>query len=154
MCSRVGVLYAGELVEEGTAEQVLHDPRHPYTVGLLRCIPRGGVRKDHGRLDTIPGYLPPIGADLPGCVFADRCALAEDICHNEKPPAFPVGGGHISRCFFHERAQELPRAMAADLEGAGVVDRSGQAADRRSTSSRRSSASTAPACMRSAASRP
>ena len=66
MCSRVGVLYAGEMVEEGTAEQVLHDPRHPYTVGLLRCIPRGGVRKDHGRLDTIPGYLPPIGADLPG----------------------------------------------------------------------------------------
>jgi peptide/nickel transport system ATP-binding protein len=126
MCSRVGVLYAGEMVEEGGAEQVLHDPRHPYTVGLLRCIPRGGVRKDHGRLDTIPGYLPPIGADLPGCVFADRCALAEDICHAEKPESFPVGPGHISRCFFHERAQELPRAMAADLEGAGKVDRRGE----------------------------
>ena len=126
MCSRVGVLYAGEMVEEGTAEQVLHDPRHPYTVGLLRCIPRGGVRKDHGRLDTIPGYLPPIGADLPGCVFADRCALAEDICHEQKPEAFPVGGGHFSRCFFHQRAQELPRAMAADLEGAGQVDRRGE----------------------------
>jgi peptide/nickel transport system ATP-binding protein len=126
MCSRVGVLYAGEMVEEGTAEEVLHDPRHPYTVGLLRCIPRGGVRKDRGRLDTIPGYLPPIGADLPGCVFADRCALAEDVCHTEKPPAYPVGGDHISRCFFHERAQELPRAMAANLEGAGVVDRRGE----------------------------
>ena len=87
MCSRVGVLYAGEMVEEGAAEQVLHDPRHPYTVGLLRCIPRGGVRKDHGRLDTIPGYLPPIGADLPGCVFADRCALAKDVCHTDKPRA-------------------------------------------------------------------
>ena len=123
MCAQVGVLYAGEMVEEGTADQVLHDPRHPYTVGLLRCIPRGGVRKDHGRLDTIAGYLPPIGADLPGCVFADRCALAEDICHTEKPPAFPVGHGHVSRCFFHERAQELPRVMAADLEGAGRVDR-------------------------------
>ena len=58
MCDRVGVLYAGEMVEEGAAEAVLHDPRHPYTVGLLRCIPRGGVRKDHGRLDTIPGFLP------------------------------------------------------------------------------------------------
>ena len=123
MCSKVGVLYAGEMVEEGSAEQVLHDPQHPYTVGLLRCIPRGGVRKDRGRLDTIPGYLPPIGADLPGCVFADRCALAEDVCRTEKPPVFPVGNGHTSRCFFHERAQELPRAMAADLEGAGVVDR-------------------------------
>jgi peptide/nickel transport system ATP-binding protein len=126
MCSTVGVLYAGEMVEEGTSEQVLHDPRHPYTVGLLRCIPRGGVRKDHGRLDTIPGYLPPIGANLPGCVFADRCALAEDICRAEKPPLTPVGLGHVSRCFFHERAQELPRAMAADLEGAGQVDRSGE----------------------------
>ena len=126
MCSRVGVLYAGEMVEEGTAEQVLHDPRHPYTVGLLRCIPRGGVRKDRGRLDTIPGYLPPIGADLPGCVFADRCALAEDICHTEKPPSFPVGADHISRCFFHERAQQLPRAMAANLEGAGDVGRAGE----------------------------
>ena len=53
MCDRVGVLYAGRLVEEGSVARVLHDPRHPYTVGLLRCIPRGGVRKDHGRLDTI-----------------------------------------------------------------------------------------------------
>src|SRR5207244_1340136 len=52
MCERVGVLYAGRLVEEGMVDQVLGDPRHPYTVGLLRCIPRGGVRKDHGRLDT------------------------------------------------------------------------------------------------------
>ena len=77
MCTRVGVLYAGRLVEEGPVETVLRDPRHPYTVGLLRCIPRGGVRKDHGRLDTIPGFLPPLGADLAGCVFADRCALAD-----------------------------------------------------------------------------
>ena len=129
MCSRVGVLYAGEMVEEGEAEQVLHDPRHPTPSGLLRCIPRGGVRKDHGRLDTIPGFLPPIGADLPGCVFADRCALAEDICHKEKPESFPVGGGHVSRCFFHERAQELPRAMAADLEGAGPGRPARRAAD-------------------------
>ena len=62
MCSRVGVLYAGRLVEEGPVETVLQDPRHPYTVGLLRCIPRGGVRKGHGRLDTIPGFLPSLGA--------------------------------------------------------------------------------------------
>ena len=61
---------------------MLHDPRHPYTVGLLRCIPRGGVRKDRGRLDTIPGFLPNLGEKLPGCVFAARCALAEDICHD------------------------------------------------------------------------
>ena len=66
MCDRVGVLYAGRLVEEGPAREVFQDPRHPYAVGLLRCLPRAGVRKDEGRLDTIPGTLPPIGAQLPG----------------------------------------------------------------------------------------
>ncbi len=116
MCRRVGVLYAGRLVEEGPVETVLQDPRHPYTVGLLRCIPRGGVRKDHGRLDTIPGFLPPLGADLPGCVFADRCALADERCHVEEPPSFFVSTTHESRCWYHDRAGELPREMAADLE--------------------------------------
>ena len=122
MCSRVGVLYAGRLVEEGPVDTVLRDPRHPYTVGLLRCIPRGGVRKDHGRLDTIPGFLPALGAELPGCVFADRCALADERCHAEEPPLITIEGGHESRCWYHERAPHLPREEAADLELA-LVDR-------------------------------
>jgi peptide/nickel transport system ATP-binding protein len=122
MCSRVGVLYAGRLVEEGPVDTVLRDPRHPYTVGLLRCIPRGGVRKDHGRLDTIPGFLPALGAELPGCVFADRCALADERCHAEEPPLITIEGGHESRCWYHERAPHLPREEAADLELA-MVDR-------------------------------
>ena len=116
MCSRVGVLYAGRLVEEGVVDSVLHDPRHPYTVGLLRCVPRGGVRKDHGRLDTIPGFLPNLGEDLPGCVFAARCALAQEICHTEEPPLHALEPGHVSRCHFHAQAQTLPREMAADME--------------------------------------
>jgi peptide/nickel transport system ATP-binding protein len=116
MCSRVGVLYAGRLVEEGPVATILGDPRHPYTVGLLRCIPRGGVRKDHGRLDTIPGFLPALGAELTGCVFADRCALADTRCHEEEPPSVTVEAGHLSRCWYHERAPELPRADAADVE--------------------------------------
>jgi peptide/nickel transport system ATP-binding protein len=115
MCSRVGVLYAGRLVEEGSVETVLQDPRHPYTVGLLRCIPRGGVRKDHGRLDTIPGYLPSLGEPLPGCVFAERCGLADDRCRLEEPPLIPLASGHESRCWYHARAQELPREEAADI---------------------------------------
>jgi peptide/nickel transport system ATP-binding protein len=113
MCERVGVLYAGRLVEEGEAETVFTEPRHPYTVGLLRCIPRGGLRKDRDRLDTIPGYLPQLGAPLPGCVFAERCGLAKEICHEEEPPFHPVGGGHFSRCHFHEKAAELPRATSS-----------------------------------------
>ena len=126
MCARVGVLYAGRLVEEGPVETVLTDPRHPYTVGLLRCIPRGGVRKDHGRLDTIPGFLPSLGAELPGCVFADRCALADDRCHTQEPPLETISGGHESRCWYHARAAQLPREDAADLE-LPAVDRSAAA---------------------------
>ena len=63
MCDRVGVLYAGELVEEGRRPSVFGDPRHPYTVGLLRCMPAYGRRKNQGRLETIPGFLPPPGID-------------------------------------------------------------------------------------------
>jgi peptide/nickel transport system ATP-binding protein len=116
MCSRVGVLYAGRLVEEGPVDEVLLDPRHPYTVGLLRCIPRGGLRKDHGRLDTIPGFLPSLGAELPGCVFADRCAFADDRCRAEEPPLTAIAADHLSRCWHHDRAAELPRAEVADID--------------------------------------
>jgi peptide/nickel transport system ATP-binding protein len=115
MCDRVGVLYAGRLVEEGPVETVLQDPRHPYTVGLLRCIPRGGVRKDRGRLDTIPGFLPSLGAAIAGCVFADRCALADDRCRTEEPTLERIGATHSARCFYHEQAQDLPREVSADL---------------------------------------
>ncbi len=123
MCERVGVLYAGRLAEEGDAQQVIHEPRHPYTVGLVRCIPRGGVRKDHGRLDTIPGFLPNLGVSFPGCNFSDRCVLAQPICSEEAPPPYDVGEGHTSRCHFHEQAPGLPRLEAADV-ALPAVDRS------------------------------
>ncbi|MDQ2810295.1 MAG: ABC transporter ATP-binding protein [Actinomycetota bacterium] len=113
MCDRVGVLYAGELVEEGPARQVFDDPRHPYTVGLLRCIPRRGQRKDRDRLDTIPGFLPAPGHTMTGCVFAPRCALAQDRCRESEPPFFDVGELRISRCFFPDKAPDLPRATPA-----------------------------------------
>ncbi|MBA3429852.1 MAG: ABC transporter ATP-binding protein, partial [Actinobacteria bacterium] len=115
MCNRVGVLYAGRLVEEGPVATVLNDPRHPYTVGLLRCIPRGGVRKDHGRLDTIPGFLPQLGAEMPGCVYADRCPLADERCVAEEPPLAEVAPGHATRCWYHELAPDLPRVTAENI---------------------------------------
>jgi len=121
MCDQVGVLYAGRLVEEGPVGEVLQDPRHPYTVGLLRCIPRGGVRKDRGRLDTIPGFLPQLGADLPGCVFADRCTLADDRCRTEEPPRADLGERHTALCWYHEKAHELPRQEAASIDLPGVA---------------------------------
>ena len=123
MCDRVGVLYAGELVEEGPARQVFDDPRHPYTVGLLRCIPRRGQRKDRDRLDTIPGFLPAPGHSLSGCVFAPRCALAQDRCRSESPPFFDVGDLRTARCFYSDQAPDLPRATpssAAALATDGI----------------------------------
>jgi len=125
MCERVGVLYAGRLVEEGPVERLLHDPRHPYTVGLLRCIPRGGVRKDQGRLDAIPGFLPHPGDHPAGCVFAPRCSLARDQCRRDEPPLHDLGGGRTSRCHFHEIAQTLPREQEPDAD-LPPVDRSRQ----------------------------
>ncbi len=125
MCDRVGVLYAGTLVEEGTTAEVFANPRHPYTVGLLRCLPRRGRRKDHGRLDTIPGFLPTPGAVIPGCVFAERCGLATDRCHQEAPPLHDLGG-RSSRCHYHDKASELPRITPPDLAAAAVRVSDGQ----------------------------
>jgi peptide/nickel transport system ATP-binding protein len=109
------VLYAGRVVEEGPADQVFRDPRHPYTVGLLRCIPRGGVRKDETPLDTIPGFLPRMGAEIQGCVFAPRCGLVQEICRQEEPRLYPIGDGRTSRCHFHEQAHLVPRTSPAQL---------------------------------------
>jgi peptide/nickel transport system ATP-binding protein len=121
MCDRVGVLYAGELVEEGSAREVFRDPRHPYTVGLLRCIPRREATKIQSRLDTIPGFLPRPGELPQGCIFAPRCGLAQERCRAEAPPIYDVAPGRGSRCHFHEQAQQLPRVQAAEPEpGPGV----------------------------------
>ncbi len=112
MCDRVGVLYAGELVEEGPAQAVFSSARHPYTVGLLRSIPsRQTAERDHtrSRLSTIPGSLPAPGSVIAGCIFADRCGLADDRCRTEAPPMYEIGGGRGSRCHYHERAQSVPR---------------------------------------------
>lgn len=122
MCDRVGVLYAGTLVEQGSTREVFDHPRHPYTVGLLRCLPRRGRRKDHGRLDTIPGFLPTPGAVIPGCVFAERCGLATDRCHQEPPPLHDLGG-RSSRCHYHEQAESLPRITPPDLATVAAINR-------------------------------
>ena len=111
MCDRIGVLYAGSLVEEGLTETVLSKPTHPYTVGLLRCIPRGGLNKASDRLDTIAGTPPALGSTLSGCVFVDRCTIAQDKCRTSTPQLIDVGSNHFSRCYFHEQAFNLPRAV-------------------------------------------
>ncbi|HSC04752.1 MAG TPA: ABC transporter ATP-binding protein [Solirubrobacteraceae bacterium] len=125
MCDRVGVLYAGEMMEEGSAREVFDDPRNPYTVGLLRCIPRRGTAKNQDTLDTIPGFPPGPGETGQGCVFADRCGLVEERCRTEAPPLYDAGPERESRCHFHERAQTLPRVVKPETEVAAAANGSG-----------------------------
>lgn len=120
MCDRVGVLYAGKLVEEGPADLVFDEPTHPYTVGLLRCLPRHGSRKSAERLETIPGFLPELGADLPTCVFVDRCSLADDVCRSVVPAWTTVGDRSV-RCHHVDRVPAmvhaaLPHGVSVDVD--------------------------------------
>jgi peptide/nickel transport system ATP-binding protein len=95
-CSRVGVLYAGRLVELGPSEVLRNTPRHPYTQGLVSCLldPRGG----QSALRGIPGQ-PPDPAHLPdGCHFHPRCPSALDRCRTERPQLVPLGGAHLAEC--------------------------------------------------------
>lgn len=109
MCDRVGVLYAGRLVEEARTEEIFRAPRHPYTAGLLSCLPEAGRSKDKAPLATIPGFLPVPGEVITGCVFASRCAVAEELCRTTEPE-LRREAGRASKCHFPERAMALPVA--------------------------------------------
>jgi peptide/nickel transport system ATP-binding protein len=116
MCERVGVLYAGRLVEEGSTDVVFANPRHPYTASLLGCLPQLGARKDQGPLTSIPGALPELGSEPAGCVFADRGPIAEPRCRQEAPPL--VGeGDHGHRCFYPERVRTAQPDVLAPVPG-------------------------------------
>ena len=121
ICDRVGVMYAGRIVEEGVASEVFDNPQHPYTVGLLRCLPRRGANKAERRLDTIPGSLPLIGTELPACVFQDRCALATDECATVAPPATHPQPNRTVFCHHVDRVGELVAAPVQAPEGANEI---------------------------------
>jgi len=108
MCERIGVLYAGRLVEEGPAPAVLHAPYHPYTMGLLQSLPRYGSTKQRIYLEPISGTPPVLGEALPGCYFQPRCILARQRCLEHEPELFDVGPGRQSRCYFSEEVPQMP----------------------------------------------
>lgn len=102
VCDRVGVLYAGRLLEEGAAEDVFSGAEHPYTRALLKCIPRSGIRKERMQLAAIPGTLPALGVRSSGCVYAPRCAYVQARCKAEEPGMAALGRRHLVACFYHE----------------------------------------------------
>jgi peptide/nickel transport system ATP-binding protein len=114
VCDRVGVLYAGSMVEEGAASIVFRKPAHPYTVGLLRSVPRRGQRKEHGPLPVIPGFLPRPDEVGAGCVFASRCPLVVEQCRTSAPPPFTVEPGRVSRCYRWAEAENEEGTESAD----------------------------------------
>jgi peptide/nickel transport system ATP-binding protein len=97
VAQQVAVMYAGQVVEQGSVEAIFADPQHPYTIGLMGSIPSLGARK--GPLSTIPGAVPLPEAMPKGCRFATRCPFAQTRCHQEKPTLQPQGSGHLVACF-------------------------------------------------------
>jgi peptide/nickel transport system ATP-binding protein len=99
-------MYAGRVVEQGPVAGVFARQRHPYTRGLLSCIP--DARRDRvpgqGRrlLNAIPGSVPSPLALPPGCTYAPRCPLAEERCTQAVPPLLDVAAAHLTRCWRHD----------------------------------------------------
>jgi len=105
VCENVLVMYGGNMVEYGSAEQIFDTPKMPYTQGLLASLPRLDVR-ERQRLEPIPGQPPNLLRLPPGCAFAPRCRYRMPIC-DEPVPVYDFGGGHVARCFLYdERAKE------------------------------------------------
>ncbi|HET9986041.1 MAG TPA: ABC transporter ATP-binding protein [Longimicrobiales bacterium] len=121
VCDRVVVLYAGEVMEEGPVEQIFHEPRHPYTQGLISSIPRLGQETE--RLAVIPGMVPSPVAWPVGCRFHTRCPYGWDLCVREHPELFAAGDGRAARCWLEkhpERRAEVDRTTGGFLGLAGV----------------------------------
>ncbi|MEG0144629.1 MAG: ABC transporter ATP-binding protein [Clostridia bacterium] len=97
MCSRVMVMYAGKVVEQGTTKELFYEPKHPYTWGLLRSIP--GAASQRHKLIPIPGTPPDLIAPPPGCPFAPRCPYAMNVCTQKMPEPTRVSGTHSASCF-------------------------------------------------------
>jgi peptide/nickel transport system ATP-binding protein len=95
-CTRVVVMYAGEVVEEASTAELFASAHHPYTEGLLGAMPKVGGTEE--RLATIPGTVPPPTAWPLGCRFRERCRYAWERCEREHPPLYQIGQGHTSRC--------------------------------------------------------
>jgi peptide/nickel transport system ATP-binding protein len=115
MCSKVAVMYGGRIVEQGTVEQVLRTPRHPYTAALLAAMPRLDDDRLGQPLPAIPGSPPDPAALPPGCSFAPRCGLAEDGCREAVPALLQVGDeGQLSACFVAHRDGAVDIAPATD----------------------------------------
>ena len=103
-CTKVAVMYAGQVVETGTVDAVFREPRHPYTLGLLRSVPDFDMVREH--LSSIPGSPPDLASPPAGCRFHPRCPFVQDDCRGAPIPLIELGGVRATRCLYHERCAE------------------------------------------------
>ena len=108
MAHRVLVFYAGQIIEEGLSDEIFYTPRHPYTWGLLKSMPRINEEKKEN-LISIEGVPPDLFAPPSGCAFAVRCDYAMNLCAEKEPPMLALGGGHCAKCWLN--LQNMPRQM-------------------------------------------
>jgi oligopeptide/dipeptide ABC transporter ATP-binding protein len=110
---RVNVMYAGKIVERASARELYADPRHPYTLGLLRSVPRLDEPR-RAKLRPIPGQPPDLSRLPAGCSFAPRCTYVVDRCRVEVPPLAELSADHLSACWL---ARDLPNLAPAEVIG-------------------------------------
>ncbi|MDE0064495.1 MAG: ABC transporter ATP-binding protein [Gammaproteobacteria bacterium] len=124
VADRVAVMYAGELVEQAPVRDIFRNPRHPYTAGLLGCVPKISSAGRRGALSPIRGRVPALHETPAGCAFASRCDRARDRCRREHPGFQQTAEGHPVRCYYPDSAdspglQPLPATPdAAELPSA------------------------------------
>jgi peptide/nickel transport system ATP-binding protein len=114
MCDRIGIMYLGQLVEVGPADQIINDPKHPYTQALVDSIPRIDPDVDREPVD-LPGGVPDPIDMPPGCRFAPRCAHAKPECENGEPRMYDVAEGQEARCILYDEdvdAESEPMSRA------------------------------------------
>ena len=110
MCERIAVMYAGKIVEYGTAEDIFYEPKHQYTKGLIRSIPRLDT-KEHERLVPIEGTPVDMLNPPKGCPFAPRCDACMKICLREMPPVTNFGEIHYTQCWLNQK-EEMEKGAA------------------------------------------
>ncbi|WNF38180.1 ABC transporter ATP-binding protein [Bacillaceae bacterium IKA-2] len=104
ICQRVIVMYSGKVVEESDVRTILKEPKHPYTQGLIRSLPKIHTKEE--RLYSIPGQVPKPGSIKVGCRFAPRCEQVMEKCYEVTPELVTVSEGHTCRCFLYSEESE------------------------------------------------
>jgi peptide/nickel transport system ATP-binding protein len=121
VADRVAVMYAGELVEQGSVRDIFLHPQHPYTVALLGCIPKISASRRPRTLQPIRGRVPSLHETPSGCVFEPRCDRARERCGLEHPGMVRTADGHVARCFYADSPAPAEQVLRAAVADAGLA---------------------------------